>query len=262
MQRRMMPGRRNLRNLCVPQSAAALTQFINSMTKTALITAAGSGMGAAIAKRLAADGYRVAVMSSSGKGEALGKQLGGIGFTGSVNEPAALEAFVKLAQSQFGRVDAVVNSAGHPPKGELLELTDAQWHTGMDTALLNVVRTARLVTPMMITQGGGTIVNISTFAAYEPDLLFPISGSLRAALGSFAKLYADRYAADNVRMNNVLPGYIDSLPEKEERRVKIPLKRYGKVAEIAATVAFLLSEGGAYITGQNLRVDGGITRSV
>lgn len=231
-------------------------------SKTALITAAGSGMGAAIAQRLAADGYRVAVMSSSGKGEALGKQLGGIGFTGSVNDPVALDAFVKLAQSEFGRIDAVVNSAGHPPKGELLELTDAQWHTGMDTALLNVVRMARLVTPAMRAQGGGVIVNISTFAAYEPDLLFPISGSLRAALGSFTKLYADRYAADNIRMNNVLPGYIDSLPEKEERRAKIPLKRYGKVAEIAATVAFLLSEGGAYITGQNLRVDGGITRSV
>jgi NAD(P)-dependent dehydrogenase (short-subunit alcohol dehydrogenase family) len=156
----------------------------------------------------------------------------------------------------------VANSAGHPPKGELLDLTDEQWHTGMDVALLNVVRITRLVTPLMERQGGGAIVNISTFAAFEPDLLFPISGAMRAGLGSFAKLYSDRYAKAGIRMNNVLPGYIDSLPEKEERRARIPLGRYGHASEIADTVAFLLSDSAGYITGQNLRVDGGLTRAV
>jgi NAD(P)-dependent dehydrogenase (short-subunit alcohol dehydrogenase family) len=114
----------------------------------------------------------------------------------------------------------------------------------------------------MQAQGSGAIVNISTFAAFEPDLMFPISGSMRAALGSFAKLYSDRHAAFGIRMNNVLPGYIDSLPEKEERRARIPLGRYGHASEIADTVAFLLSDSAGYITGQNLRVDGGLTRAV
>ena len=141
-----------------------------SQAKVALVTAAGSGMGAAIARKLAATGYQVAVMSASGKGEALGRELGGLGFTGSVTDPAALQAFVAAALAKFGRIDAVANSAGHPPKGDLLDLTDEQWHTGLDVALLNVVRLARLVTPVMERQGGGAIVNISTFAAFSPSM--------------------------------------------------------------------------------------------
>jgi NAD(P)-dependent dehydrogenase (short-subunit alcohol dehydrogenase family) len=111
-------------------------------------------------------------------------------------------------------------------------------------------------------QKSGAIVNISTFAAFEPDPAFPTSAVFRAGLASFAKLYADRYAADNIRMNNLLPGFIDSFPEKAEIKARIPLKRYGTVEEVAATIAFLVSDAAAYITGQNIRIDGGITRSV
>jgi NAD(P)-dependent dehydrogenase (short-subunit alcohol dehydrogenase family) len=84
----------------------------------------------------------------------------------------------------------------------------------------------------------------------------------RAGLAAFTKIFADTYAAQNIRMNNVLPGWIDSLPATEERRENVPMKRYGRAEEVAATIAFLASEGGAYITGQNIRVDGGLTRSV
>ncbi|UPH70346.1 SDR family oxidoreductase [Abyssibius alkaniclasticus] len=232
------------------------------MTKTAIITAGGSGMGADAARRLAAEGYMVAILSSSGKGAALAEELGGVGVTGSNQSNDDLRRLVDVTMEKWGRVDALVNSAGHGPRAPVLELSDDDWHTGLDVYFLNVVRPTRLVAPIMVAQGGGAIVNISTFAAFEPDPVFPTSGVFRAGLAAYTKLFADKYAPDNVRMNNVLPGFIDSLPEKDEFRVRVPMGRYGKTGEISATVAFLLSEGAGYITGQNLRVDGGITRSV
>ncbi|OYD81697.1 3-oxoacyl-ACP reductase (plasmid) [Azospirillum brasilense] len=230
--------------------------------KVAIITAGGSGMGAAAARRLAADGFKVAVLSSSGKGEALAEELGGIGVTGSNQSAEDLERLVTRTMERWGRIDALVNSAGHGPRKALLELTDEDWHKGIEVYFLNVVRAVRLVTPVMVGQKGGTIINISTAWAFEPSPMFPTSAVARAGLASFTKLFADQYAVDNVRMNNVLPGWIDSLPATEERRQGVPMARYGKSEEIAATVAFLASDGAGYITGQNIRVDGGLMRSV
>ncbi len=221
----------------------------------AIVTAAGRGMGAAIARRLSTLGYELALMSPSGASVDLAEELGGFGMPGSVTEVDDLTALVEGTLKRYGRIDAVVNHTGHPPKGPLLSIPDEDWHAGLDLVLLNVVRMARLVTPTMVAQGSGSIVNISTFAVFEPSNVFPVSAALRAALAGFTKLYADEYAAVGLRMNNVLPGYIDSLPETEERRAAIPLGRYGTVDEIAATVAFLLSADASYITGQNLRAD-------
>jgi NAD(P)-dependent dehydrogenase (short-subunit alcohol dehydrogenase family) len=230
--------------------------------KTAIVTAAGKGIGAAIARALAADGYGLALMSNGGGAEALAEELGCLGLRGSVTQAGDLKALVEAALTRYGRVDAVVNNTGHPPKGPLLEIPDDDWHAGLDLLLLNVVRMARLVTPAMQAQGGGAIVNISTFSAFEPDLAFPVSSSLRAALGSFARLYSDRYGADNIRMNNLLPGFVDSYPLSQENLARIPAGRYASVEEVAGTVRFLLSDEGAYFSGQNLRMDGGLTRSV
>ena len=230
--------------------------------KVALITAGGSGLGADAARRLAADGYKVGILSSSGKGAALAAELGGAGITGSNMVPADIAALVEMAMDTWGRVDVLVNSAGHGPKGPVLEITDADWHLGMEYYLLNAIRPTRLVTPIMVAQGGGAIINISTFAAFEPDPLFPTSAVFRAGLASFTKLFADRYAGDNVRMNNVLPGFIDSLPEAEARRNRVPMGRYGRAAEVSALISYLASDAAAYMTGQNLRIDGGLTASV
>ena len=230
--------------------------------KVAVVTAGGSGMGAAAARQLAHEGFKVAVLSSSGKGEALARELGGIGVTGSNQSNDDLKRLVDLAMERWARIDVLVNSASHGPRAPVLELTDEQWHTGLDVYLMNVIRPTRLVTPVMVNQRSGVIVNISTAWAFEPSAMFPTSAVFRSGLAAFTKIFADRYAADNVRMNNVLPGWIDSLPATDERRQSVPMQRYGTSEEIAATIAFLASEGAAYITGQNIRVDGGLTRSV
>ncbi len=232
------------------------------MTRVALITAGGSGMGADAARRLAEEYFQIGILSSSGNGEALAEELGGIGHIGSNLNVADHQALVDKVMSNWGRIDVLVNSAGHGPKGPVLEISDDDWHTGMEVYLLNVVRPARIVAPIMAAQGGGAIINISTFAAFEPDPLFPTSGVFRAGLAAFTKLFADKYAADNVRMNNVLPGFIDSLPEAEDRRARIPMGRYGKAREVSALISYLASEDAAYVTGQNIRIDGGLTASV
>ena len=233
-----------------------------SAIKVAMIVGGGSGMGAAAARKLAENGHAVAILSSSGKGEALAEELGGLGFTGSNRSTEDLKAFTDQVMARFGRIDVLVNGAGHGPKGDVLEISDDDWHLGMEFYLLNVIRATRLVTPIMREQKSGSIVNISTYATFEPEAMFPTSGVFRAGLAAFTKLFTDKYASDNVRMNNVLPGFIDSLPEKEDRRQRIPMGRYGSVDEVAELILFLASEKSSYITGQNLRIDGGITKSV
>lgn len=233
-----------------------------STQKVAVIIAGGSGMGAAAARRLSADGFKVGILSSSGKGETLAQELGGVGVTGSNQSTDDIKGLVTAVTEKWGRVDVLVNSAGHGPRAPILEISDDDWHRGMEVYLLNVIRATRLVTPFMQQQKGGAIINISSAWTFEPTDMFPTSAVFRAGLASFTKIFTQTYAGDNIRMNNVLPGWIDSLPGTDERRDSVPLKRYGTREEVAATIAFLASEGAAYITGQNLRVDGGVTRSV
>ena len=231
-------------------------------TKVAIITAASQGMGKATATHLASLGYKVVLMARGEDVLSLAKELEGVGMRGDVTCKEDIESLVRVALDTYGRIDAVVNNTGGPAKGKLLEINDEDWDNGLDLVLKSVVRMARLVTPIFEKQGGGAFVNISTFAAFEPDPRFPVSAPLRAALGSFTKLYADMYAPKNIGMNCVVPGFVDSKPVKESIVETIPMGRYAKMEEIAKTCAFLLSDDAAYINGQTIKVDGGLTSGV
>lgn len=227
----------------------------------AIVTAASRGIGAGCARLLASRGYRVSLLARSEGVHALAAELSGIATAGTVASASDLAAVVERTVATYGRIDAVVNNTGHPAKGDLLALDDAAWQEGFALILQSVVRMARLVTPVFLRQGGGAIVNISSLWAVEPHLDAPVSSTLRASLSSFTKLYADRFAADRIRMNCVLAGFVDTHPVAEKFAQAIPMARVAKPEDVARVVAFLLSEEAGYITGQSVRADGGFTRS-
>lgn len=230
------------------------------MSKVAIVTAASKGMGLASTKKLVHEGFQLAVLSRSAAIHEIADQFGAIAVQGSTDNQSDLERLVEATLETYGQIDVIVNNTGHPPKGELLELTDEQWMEGFDLAIMNVIRMARLAVPHM--KDGGSIINVSTFGAKEPSLNFPISSVARTALSGFTKLFATRYGDVPIRMNNVLPGFISSYPADKDTIAQIPLMRQGTPEEVAELVAFLASEKSAYITGQDFLIDGGLVKSI
>lgn len=200
-------------------------------------------------------------MSRSAGIETVAEELGATAVRGDIRDPAALDRLVQAALS-LGRVDGVVVNTGHPAQGDLLDLADEDWRDAMELVLLPTVRLMRHLVPVFRQQGGGSVVAVSTYAAAQPVLDYALSAVFRAGLGAFIKLCVERHAAEGLRINAVLPGFMNNWPETEEAVRTIPAGRYGKVEELGRTIAFLLSDGAGYINGQSLLVDGGLVRAL
>ena len=228
--------------------------------KTCLVIGGGRGMGAATAKEMQKRGYKLSLMSPSDSCEQLAEELDGIALRGKAEVPENLKSIIDFTMEKYGRIDSVLVHVGGPPKGDLLEIEDEDWDKANQMIIKPVIRIAKLVTPIMLEQGGGSIVNITTFSAFEPSLTFPTSSVYRAGVSSFTKLFSDRYGADNIRMNCLLPGFTDSLNLPDEFAKLSSLNRLAKAEEQAKAAAFLLSDDSSYITGQSIRSDGGVTR--
>ena len=228
--------------------------------KICMIVGGGRGMGAATAREMHQRGYKMALMSPSESCEILADELGAIAHRGVAENGDDLKAFFDKTMAAYGRIDAVLMHVGGPPKGDLLAIADDDWDKANQMIIKPVVRMAKLVTPVMQAQGGGAIVNVTTFSSFEPSLTFPTSSVYRVGVSSFTKLYSDRYAADNIRMNCLLPGFTDSLDLPQKFADMAPMKRLAKAEEQAKAAAFLLTDDSSFITGQSLRSDGGLTR--
>lgn len=226
--------------------------------QVAIITAASRGIGAGCARELAARGYKVALIARNKSIFDLARELDGIAIQGSIANAGDLPQLVETTLNRFGRIDAVVNNFGDPPRLELLSISDEMWQENFEMLFLSVVRMARLVTEPMRQQGGGAIVNISACDSHEPELGTPFSGTLRAAMEGFTKLYAKRYRADKIRINSVAPFFVaDSMEELVGWNVPTDLMhgRPASYIELAKTVAFLISDDAKFISGTTLKVD-------
>ena len=230
--------------------------------KSCLIIGGGRGMGAAIAREMHARGYKLALMSPSESCQSLAAELGGVAHRGVAENAEDTQAIFDLAMASYGRIDAALIHVGGPPKGDLLDIADEDWELANQKVVMPVIRMAKLLTPVMQAQGGGSIVNITTFSAFEPSLTFPTSSVYRVGVSSFTKLYSDRYGPDNIRMNCLLPGFTDSLDLPQKFADMSALGRLARAEEQAKAAAFLLTEDSSFITGQSLRSDGGVTRAM
>lgn len=252
--------------------------------RVAMIAAASKGLGKACALALAAEGCKVSIcarntaelekvrVEASEKAEALA-------VTADVASGADLERWYQQTAEHFGQIDILVTNTGGPPVSRFMQLSDEQWHAGVESTLMNVVRLSRLVVPGMQQRKWGRLIHLTSLVAKQPIDELTISSTIRAGLSGLTKTQANQFGPDNITVNAVLMGHIltDRQYHIAEVRVKeqrityeqyfeqqaaaIPLRRLGEPHEVGEVVAFLASERASYVTGVSLQVDGGLIRS-
>jgi 3-oxoacyl-[acyl-carrier protein] reductase len=241
--------------------------------RVALVTGASRGIGRGIAEALAAEGARVAVTSrSADAGAAVAGAIHGKAYTFDSHDLGAIGGLVSAVERDLGPVDVyVANTGGPPPGADPLGFTDEQWEAAHRTLVVSPMAILRRVLPGMRERGWGRVLAVSSTAALEPLPGLQLSNANRPGLLAAFKLLARETAGDGVTFNAVLPGRIatdriaanhGTMEQAQElARTEVPAGRLGEVAEIAAAAAFLASGAASYVTGQALRVDGGLTRS-
>jgi 3-oxoacyl-[acyl-carrier protein] reductase len=250
--------------------------------KVAIVGGGNQGMGRAIAEALAREGASVAIYARSEESlqraaEEIASRTGRsvVPIPADVTRAKDCERIVEQTLTAFGQLDILVSNMGGPPFGTAQLRTDDEWHQAWELVTLSVIRLCRLAVPHMRKQGGGSIVNITAGGVLQVVPEVALSVISRAATTCFAKYLATDLAHENIRINNLIPGWIPtqrvtSLNEAEakergvsveqvydEQTAAIPMGRFGTTDEIADGVAFLVSDRASYITGVNLRIDGG-----
>ncbi|HEV7494300.1 SDR family oxidoreductase [Baekduia sp.] len=241
--------------------------------KVALVTGASRGIGRGIAAALAAEGARVAVTSRNPDAGALAAgAVHGKAYTFDSDDLGAVDGLVSAVQRDLGPIDIYVANTGGPPVGaDPLGFTNEQWEAAHRSLVISPMAILRRVLPGMRERGWGRVLAVSSSAAVEPIPGLQLSNANRPGLLAAFKELARETAGEGVTFNAVLPGWIatDRIAgnaggleaAQEAARTQVPAGRLGEVAEIAAAATFLVSDAASYVTGQSLRVDGGLTRS-
>ena len=234
----------------------------------ALVTGASRGIGRAIAERLAQDGFFViGTATTDGGTDSISAYLAGHGkgLKLDVGNPESIAAVIKNINDEFGTPTVLVNNAGITRDNLLMRMKEEEWDEIINTNLTSVFRMSKAVLRGMMKAKTGRIINISSVVGATGNAGQANYAAAKAGMVGFAKSMAKEVGSRNITVNTVSPGFIDTdmtreLSDELKNNLlsSIPLSRLGKTEEIAHTVSFLASDGAAYITGENIHVNGGM----